>query len=238
MAVSERLLSVGLRIPAQPNNEVTVPHAFFGPLPCRSWPLFQAVHDGMHIAQIESLKSAEGFPGLRLAGYGCGSAAATLSQTVAVWMRGRKPLSPLNALPSIRTSYGGVPPLTDQPISTVSNSISGVSTVQPGASVSQVAGASRLMPRGGVWPWARCEPARQHARSDRREDEREYPRGGGGGRGARADPRGAQARRSGSAQPLRVSRSSPWSRILTLRTEVAAPRAGSGCSPAARGATM
>ena len=63
VAVSERLLSVGRRIPAEPNNEVTVPHAFFGPLPCRSWPLFQAVHDGMHVAQIESLKSAEGYPG-------------------------------------------------------------------------------------------------------------------------------------------------------------------------------
>ncbi len=63
VAVSEQLLSVGRRIPAELNNDVTVPHAFFGPLPCRSWPLFQALHDGMHIAQIENLKSAEGYPG-------------------------------------------------------------------------------------------------------------------------------------------------------------------------------
>ena len=62
VAVSERLLSVGRRIPAEPNNEVTVPHAFFGPLPCRSWPLFQSLHDGLHIGQIESLKSHPDFP--------------------------------------------------------------------------------------------------------------------------------------------------------------------------------
>ena len=60
--VSERLLSVGLRIPSAPNNEITVEHAFFGPLPCRSWVLFQCVHDGLHIAQIEALKGSAGYP--------------------------------------------------------------------------------------------------------------------------------------------------------------------------------
>ena len=62
VAASEHLLSVGLRMPAQPNDEVTVEHAFFGPLPCRAWPLFQAVHDGMHTAQINALKGAAGYP--------------------------------------------------------------------------------------------------------------------------------------------------------------------------------
>ncbi len=62
VAASEQLLSVGLRMPAQPNDEVTVEHAFFGPLPCRAWPLFQSVHDQMHTAQIEALKASEGYP--------------------------------------------------------------------------------------------------------------------------------------------------------------------------------
>lgn len=62
VAASELLLSVGLRMPRQPNDEVTVEHAFFGPLPCRAWPLFQAVHDQMHTAQIAALKGLEGYP--------------------------------------------------------------------------------------------------------------------------------------------------------------------------------
>ena len=62
VAASEHLLSVGLRMPPQPNAEVTVEHAFFGPLPCRAWPLFQAVHDQMHTAQIAALKGSEGYP--------------------------------------------------------------------------------------------------------------------------------------------------------------------------------
>ena len=61
VAASERLLSVGLRIPARPNDEVTVEHAFFGPLPCRAWALFQALHDGMHTAQIRALTAGAGY---------------------------------------------------------------------------------------------------------------------------------------------------------------------------------
>ena len=62
VAASEELLSVGRRIPAQPANDVTVRHAFYGPLPCRAWPLFQAIHDGMHAAQIHAIRNSDGFP--------------------------------------------------------------------------------------------------------------------------------------------------------------------------------
>ena len=62
VAASEQLLSVGLRIPAQPDAETTVEHAFFGPLPCRAWALFQPIHDGMHTAQINAIKAAAGYP--------------------------------------------------------------------------------------------------------------------------------------------------------------------------------
>ncbi len=62
VAVSEQLLGVGRRIPAQPNNTVTVEHAFFGPLPAMAWPLFQAIHDGMHTEQINSLKGSADYP--------------------------------------------------------------------------------------------------------------------------------------------------------------------------------
>ena len=60
--VSERLLSVGNALPDEVNNEVTVPHAFFGELPSMAWPLFQAFHDGDHTAQIVALKSQPDFP--------------------------------------------------------------------------------------------------------------------------------------------------------------------------------
>ena len=60
--VSERLLSVGLRLPDPIDAEVTVDHAFFGPLPCKAWPLFQSVHDGLHTAQINALKASDGYP--------------------------------------------------------------------------------------------------------------------------------------------------------------------------------
>ena len=60
--VSERLLSVGNALPDKVNNEVTVPHAFFGDLPSMAWPLFQAFHDGDHMSQIVALKSRPDFP--------------------------------------------------------------------------------------------------------------------------------------------------------------------------------
>lgn len=60
--VSERLLSVSNAFPEQINHETTVPHAFFGDLPCYAWPLFQAFHDGDHLRQIEALKASEGYP--------------------------------------------------------------------------------------------------------------------------------------------------------------------------------
>ena len=62
VAVSEGLLSVGLRIPSRANDEVVVEHAFFGPLPSRAWALFQPIHDGMHTGQIRALKAGAGYP--------------------------------------------------------------------------------------------------------------------------------------------------------------------------------
>ena len=50
------------RLPAAPNLEATVEHAFFGPLNCRAWFLFQRIHDTDHINQIAALRAAEGFP--------------------------------------------------------------------------------------------------------------------------------------------------------------------------------
>ena len=61
-SVSERLLSVGNALPEEIDNETTVPHAFFGPLPSMAWPLFQAFHDGDHTTQIQALKSHPDFP--------------------------------------------------------------------------------------------------------------------------------------------------------------------------------
>lgn len=60
VSVSEHLLSVGQRLPQDPDAETTVPHAFFGELPSRAWMLFQAFHDGMHAAQINDLREAQG----------------------------------------------------------------------------------------------------------------------------------------------------------------------------------
>ena len=60
VSVSEHLLSIGLRLPEDPNAETTVPHAFFGELPSRAWMLFQAFHDGMHADQINALREAQG----------------------------------------------------------------------------------------------------------------------------------------------------------------------------------
>lgn len=50
------------RLPASPNLDATVEHAFFGPLNCRAWLLFQRVHDTDHINQLAALRAAEGFP--------------------------------------------------------------------------------------------------------------------------------------------------------------------------------
>lgn len=61
-SVSERLLSVGNALPEHIDNQTTVPHAFFGPLPSMAWPLFQAFHDGDHTTQILTLKSHPDFP--------------------------------------------------------------------------------------------------------------------------------------------------------------------------------
>ncbi len=60
--VSERLLGVGNAFPDELDNETTVRHAFFGELPSMAWPLFQAFHDGDHLAQIARLKSHDEFP--------------------------------------------------------------------------------------------------------------------------------------------------------------------------------
>ena len=64
-SVSERLLNVANAFPAGPdeiNNETTVPHAFFGELPSKAWPLFQAFHDGDHTSQIEAIKASPSYP--------------------------------------------------------------------------------------------------------------------------------------------------------------------------------
>ena len=60
--VSERLLSVGNAFPDQIDNQITVPHAFFGELPSMAWPLFQEFHDGDHTRQIAALKSHPDYP--------------------------------------------------------------------------------------------------------------------------------------------------------------------------------
>jgi hypothetical protein len=59
---SVRIATVHQRVPAKPNIERTVPHAFFGPLNCRGWYAFLRVHDGDHTRQIERLKQMPGFP--------------------------------------------------------------------------------------------------------------------------------------------------------------------------------
>lgn len=59
---SEDFAMLRRRLPEQPNLEVTVDHAFFGPLNCRAWFLFQRIHDTDHMRQVEALKTSEGFP--------------------------------------------------------------------------------------------------------------------------------------------------------------------------------
>ena len=61
-SVSERLLSVGNALPEHIDNQTTVPHAFFGPLPSMAWPLFQAFHDGDHTSQIKALRDHPNYP--------------------------------------------------------------------------------------------------------------------------------------------------------------------------------
>lgn len=50
------------RLPASPNLDATAEHAFFGPLNCRAWFLFQRVHDTDHINQLAALRATPGFP--------------------------------------------------------------------------------------------------------------------------------------------------------------------------------
>ena len=50
------------RLPAEPRLDRMAEHAFFGPLNCRAWFLFQRVHDTDHINQIAALRTTEGFP--------------------------------------------------------------------------------------------------------------------------------------------------------------------------------
>lgn len=59
---SVRIATLHQRVPATPNLEATVPHAFFGPLNCRGWYAFLRVHDVDHTRQIERLKQMPGFP--------------------------------------------------------------------------------------------------------------------------------------------------------------------------------
>ena len=47
---------------AESNTGPTLAHPWFGPMNCIEWPVFQRVHDGDHINQIEQLKSAPGYP--------------------------------------------------------------------------------------------------------------------------------------------------------------------------------
>ncbi len=59
---SVRLASLPQRLPAEPDLETTVPHAFFGPLNCRGWYVFLRIHDLDHTRQLERLREAAGFP--------------------------------------------------------------------------------------------------------------------------------------------------------------------------------
>lgn len=49
--------------PASPDVTARFEHPFFGLLDCKAWVVFQRVHDGDHIGQIEQVKAAEGYPG-------------------------------------------------------------------------------------------------------------------------------------------------------------------------------
>ena len=100
-----------------------------------------------------------------------------------------------------------MPPLTDQPISTVSKLNLG--------GVDGLTGSIGFAGGGGVEADAEgrrlavgaLRAGRQHARCDGREDEREYPRGSGEGGAHAPTLMGAQARRNGPAQPRRNSAS-------------------------------
>lgn len=59
---SVRFTSLIERLPPSPNMELTAPHQFFGELNCRSWFLFQRVHDTDHRQQIEAVQAAPGYP--------------------------------------------------------------------------------------------------------------------------------------------------------------------------------
>ena len=42
-------------IPRDPNLVATFPHMYFGEFNCRTWFIFQALHDGAHLRQFEAL---------------------------------------------------------------------------------------------------------------------------------------------------------------------------------------
>ena len=50
------------RLPPTPNYTMTAPHRSFGELNCRSWFVFERVHDTDHLKQIEAVKAADGYP--------------------------------------------------------------------------------------------------------------------------------------------------------------------------------
>jgi len=59
---SIRYTAIPERLPPSPNYELTAPHGNFGELNCRSWFVFERVHDTDHIGQIEQVKSSPGYP--------------------------------------------------------------------------------------------------------------------------------------------------------------------------------
>ena len=59
---SVRYASLLERLPPTPNYTQTAPHGNFGELNCRSWFVFERVHDTDHLNQIEAVKAADGYP--------------------------------------------------------------------------------------------------------------------------------------------------------------------------------
>ena len=46
-------------LPPQPNLQNTFPHMYFGDFNCRTWFIFQALHDSAHLRQFKALLAAE-----------------------------------------------------------------------------------------------------------------------------------------------------------------------------------
>ena len=61
-AVSSSFAGLPQRVSQPANLDVTVNHAAFGPLNCRSWFLFPSIHDGDHTRHIQALKEMPGYP--------------------------------------------------------------------------------------------------------------------------------------------------------------------------------